>query len=79
MGTGREDLKRVKVSKEVATALNNLDKDDWSKQYNLIKHCKGFSGNGVLMKEIYIDSFKVLQKLSPLEFATCLIVGYEVE
>ena len=73
------DLSPVKVSREVADALSRLSKDEWMKQYNLIAHCKGYSGNGVLMRSIYTPEQKVLEKMQPLEFAKCLVLGYEVE
>lgn len=70
---------KVKVSKEIAALLDKQSNDNWSKQFNLIAHCKGYSGNGVWCRAIYTDEFEPLNKLSPLEYATCLIVGYEVE
>ncbi|WCK57392.1 hypothetical protein PP175_25330 (plasmid) [Aneurinibacillus sp. Ricciae_BoGa-3] len=71
-------LEKVKVSREVAKALDIQDKDDWTKQFNLIAHCKGFSG-GVLMATIYKDEFEVLHTLQPLEYAKCITVGYEAK
>ncbi|MCK1999787.1 hypothetical protein MZM54_00135 [[Brevibacterium] frigoritolerans] len=69
---------KVKVSREVAALLDKQDKDEWSKQFNLISHCKGYSGNGILCRNIYTQEFKVLETLQPLEYARCLIDGYEV-
>jgi hypothetical protein len=70
-------VEKVKVTQEVADALDKLKKDDWNVQFNLINHCKMFSGNGVKMGG-YLEELKALEKLSPLEFARCLIIGYEV-
>lgn len=72
-------IEKLKVSKEVAEALDKQSKSDWDKQFNLIGHCKGFSGNGIKCGEIYKDEFKILETLSPLDYARCLIAGYEVE
>lgn len=69
----------VKVSQEIGDILDKQKKDDWTKQFNLISHCKGYSGNGILCKSIYTEESKPLEKLSPLEYARCLIVGYEVD
>lgn len=71
-------MEKVKVSKEIADLLDKQLKDDWHKQFNLISHCKAYSGNGTLCKEIYVDEFKPLQILSPLEYARCILIGYEV-
>lgn len=71
-------MEKVKVSKEIADLLDKQHKDDWNKQFNLISHCKAYSGNGVLCNKIYTDEFKALQKLTPLEYAKCLIIGYEL-
>lgn len=71
-------MEKAKVSKEIARLLDKQLKDNWNKQFNLINHCKAFSGNGILCKEIYVDEFKPLQKLSPIEYARCMIIGYEV-
>ena len=71
-------MKKVKVSREVAEALDKQGKDDSTTQSNLISHCKGYSGNGILCKNIYSEEFKVLEKLQPLELARCLILGYEI-
>lgn len=74
-------MEKVKVSHEIAEALDKLSKDNndnWSKNFNLISHCKGYSGNGILCGNIYTGEYKVLEKLQPLEFAKCLILGYEV-
>lgn len=68
---------KVTVSAEVADALDKQGQDEWSKQFNLIAHCKGYSGNGVHCGSIYTDEFKVLESLSPLEYAKCLLLGYE--
>lgn len=72
-------MNKVKVSKEIAEVLDKMPKDNWNKQFNSISHCKGFSGNGICMNTNYKDEFKVLNELQPLDFARCLIVGYEVE
>jgi hypothetical protein len=72
-------MDKVKVSRKIADLLDKQSSDDWSKQFNLISHCKGYSGNGYLCGSIYVDEFKPLEKLSPLDYARCLIVGYEVE
>jgi hypothetical protein len=71
-------LEKAKVSREVAELLDRQDKDEWSKQFNLISHSKSYSGNGILCENIYTEEFKVLERLQPLEYARCLIVGYEV-
>lgn len=71
-------MKKVKVSHEVADALDKQSKSEWGKQFNLISHCKGYSGNGILCGIIHTEEFKVLEKLQPLEYARCLILGYEV-
>lgn len=71
-------MSKVKVSREVAEALNKQSKDEWTKQFNLIAHCKGYSGNGILGRSIYTEEFKVLEQLQPLDYAKCLIVGYEI-
>lgn len=73
-------MAKVKVSREVSDALDKHFKgqDEWTKQYNLIAHCKGYSGNGILCKNIYTDEFKVLEQLKPLEYARCLLEGYEI-
>lgn len=70
-------MEKVKVNKEIAEALDKQSKDEWSKQFNLISHCKGYSGNGILCGNIYTEEFKVLEKLQPLEYAKCLLYGYE--
>lgn len=72
-------LDKVKVSKEVAEALNQLDKDDWTKEFNLISHCKSFSGNGIRMQSTFVKELEALNALKPLDFAKCLIVGYEIK
>lgn len=71
-------LGKVKVSREIAQVLDKQSKDEWSKQFNLISHCKGYSGNGILCGNIYTEEFKALETLQPLEYARCLIVGYEI-
>lgn len=71
-------VEKVKVSREVAEALDKQSKDEWSKQFNLIAHCKGYSGNGILCGSIYKEEFKVLEALKPLEYAKCLLIGYEI-
>lgn len=71
-------MEKVKVSREIADILDKQSKDDWSKQFNLISHCKAYSGNGILCGSIYKDSSKALEKLQPLDYAKCLIIGYEV-
>lgn len=69
----------MKVSREVAEALDKLSKDDeWTQNYNLIKHAKQFSGNGICMKNNWSDEYKVLNTLQPLEYAKCMLIGYEV-
>lgn len=72
-------MNKVKVSKEVAAALDKQSRDEWSKQFNIIAHCKNFSGNGIRMSCNYKDEFKILNDLQPLDYARCLIVGYEIE
>lgn len=69
---------KFEVTREVAEALDKQSKDEWTQQFNLIAHCKGYSGNGILCGNIYTDEFKVLEQLQPLEYAKCLLVGYEV-
>lgn len=71
-------MEKVKVSREVADLLDRQNKDEWSKQFNLISHSKGYSGNGILCGNIYTQEFKILETLQPLEYAKCLIIGYEV-
>ena len=71
-------MEKVKVSREIAEALDKQSKNDWTKEFALISHCKGYSGNGILCKDIYTEELKVLEKLQPLEFARCLILGYEI-
>jgi len=71
-------MEKVKVSREVAEALDRQGKSEWTKQFNLTSHCKGYSSNGVLCKNIYKKDFIVLEELQPLEFARCLILGYEI-
>lgn len=71
-------MEKVKVSRKIAELLDKQPKDDWHKQFYLISHCKGYSGNGILCGKIYTDEFKPLQKLSPLEYAKCLVIGYEI-
>jgi hypothetical protein len=70
---------KVKVNKEIAVALDKLGKDKWSKQFDLIGHCKSFSGNGIRMKSTFTQELEVLNNIPPLEFAKMLILGYEVE
>jgi len=72
-------MEKVKVSREVAEALDKQNNNDWTKEFNLISHCKGFSGNGILCKNIYAEKFNVLENLQPLEYARCLILGYEIK
>lgn len=72
-------MTKVKVSQEIANLLDRQDKDDWSNRFNLITHCKGYSGNGILCGSIYINEFKALENLDPMFYAKCLILGYEVE
>lgn len=72
-------MDKVKVSREVAEALDKQKKDEWTQQFNLISHCKSFSGNGILMRNNYLEEFEALNTLSPLDFARCLILGYEIE
>lgn len=71
-------MEKLKVSREVAEALDKQSKDKWSKQFNLISHCKGYSGNGFLCGNIYTDEFKILETLQPLDYARCLLHGYQV-
>lgn len=71
-------MEKLKVSREIAEALDKQSKDEWTKQFNLIAHCKGYSGNGIRCGNIYTEDFKALEKLQPLEYAKCLIVGYEI-
>lgn len=73
-----KDLNKVKVTREIAELLDRQSKGDWDKQFSLISHCKGYSGNGILCREIYTTESKKLQELTPLEYAKCLIVGYEI-
>ncbi len=40
-------MEKVKVSKGIAELLDRQSKDDWWKQFNLIAHCGGYSGNGI--------------------------------
>lgn len=71
--------KLMKVSREVAEALDKQSKDDeWTQNFNLISHAKQFSGNGICMKNNWSDEFKVLNNLQPLEYAKCMLIGYEV-
>ncbi|GLI82389.1 hypothetical protein ANABIO32_00750 [Rossellomorea marisflavi] len=72
-------MAKVKVSQEIAKLLDRQSKDDWSKQFNLIAHCKGYSGNGIQFGSIYQKEFKLLETLSPLDYARCLTVGYEIK
>lgn len=72
-------MEKVKVSKEIAELLDKQSRDDWWKQFYLITHCGGYSGNGIQFKSIYTEEFKPLEKLKPLEYAKCIIIGYEVE
>ncbi|WP_270364060.1 hypothetical protein [Bacillus paranthracis] len=72
-------LKKVIVTKEVAAALDRIPNDDWNKQFDLISMCKNFSGNGVRMKATFNQDAEALNQLSPLEFARCLVIGYETE
>lgn len=69
---------KVIVSNEVAEVLDKQGKDEWMKQFNLISHCKSFSGNGILVGSNYQEEYKILNTLQPLEYAKCLIVGYVV-
>lgn len=69
----------MKVSREVSEALNKLEKDEWSQNFSLISHAKQFSGNGICMKNNWLEEFKILNTLQPLDFAKCMILGYEVE
>ena len=71
-------MEKVKVSKEIAELLDKQEKDNWCKEFNLIAHCKAYSGNGTLCKDIYTDEFIPLQTLSAMDYARCLILGYEV-
>ncbi|MNW28152.1 hypothetical protein D3C74_49670 [compost metagenome] len=70
--------RKVKVSGDVAAALDRLSKDNWSKQFDLVSHCKSFSGNGIRVRSHYIQQMEVLNDISPLLFAKILINGYEV-
>ena len=70
-------LEKVKVSREVAEALDTLSRDEWSNRFNLIGHCRSFSGNGVRIGTTFIDDLNALNNLDPLEYAKCLIIGYE--
>lgn len=70
-------MKKVKVSIEVAEALDRLDKNEDAMSYDLISHCKSFSGNGHKMRNSYTEDFKALEEIKPLEFARCLLFGYE--
>ena len=72
------DQQKVKVTPEVAAALDKQRSCEWTKEFNLISHCKSFTGNGVLMYDPYLPEYAVLATLSPLDFAKCLIIGYEV-
>ena len=72
-------MNKIKVSREVSDALDKMSNNEWSKQFNLISHCKSFSGNGILMHNSFQKEFKVLNTLQPLEFAKCLILGYEIK
>ncbi|MGM1044746.1 MAG: hypothetical protein ACQEXX_01230 [Bacillota bacterium] len=72
-------MDKVKVSAEIAACLDKLKSDVWSKQFNLIAHCKNFSRNGICMRSDYSEEFKSLNSLQPLDFARCLIVGYEIK
>lgn len=72
-------MEQIVVSKEVGVALDKLPKDEWSKRFHLIGHCKSFSGNGIKMENTFIDDFAPLNTLDPLEFATCLINGYKTK
>lgn len=71
-------MEKVKVSREVAELLDAQSRDEWSKQFHLISHCKGYTGNGVRCGSIYTQEFKALEALQPLDYAKCMIVGYEV-
>lgn len=70
---------KVKVSSEVAEALNKLQWDEWSKQFNLIGHCQSFSGNGKKIRNTFNDELSILNCIPPLDFAKILVIGYEVE
>ncbi len=72
-------MERVKVSCEVAEALDKLHRDEWLDQFNLIGHCKNYSGNGIRCGSTFHEEFEPLNNLEPLFFAKCLILGYEVE
>lgn len=69
---------KVKVSRAIAEALDKQEKDNWSVQYNLITHCHSFSGNGICYRSKYSEEFQILNSLKPLEYARCLIEGYEI-
>lgn len=70
---------KVIVSQEMKEALDKQGKDDWTKQFNLIAHCKSYSGNGVKIQSTFTEEFWILNDLSPLEYAKCLILGYDIE
>jgi hypothetical protein len=72
-------LKKVRVTKEIAAALDRIPNDEWNKQFDLIGTCKDFSGNGIRMKATFNQDAEALNQLSPLDFAKCLIIGYESE
>lgn len=69
----------VIVTKEEAMALNELRKNPEDIQYALVSHCKGYSGNGILVKDIWVGETAVLNKMPPLKFAEALINGFTIE
>lgn len=71
-------MMKVQVSQEIAEALKKVNKDDWTKQFYLIAHCRGYSGNGIHCGDIYTDELKPLENLQPLEFAQCILGNYEI-
>lgn len=70
---------KTKVSFKVAEALEKLQWDEWSKQFNLIGHCQSFSGNGKKIRNTFNDEFSILNCIPPLEFAKIIVNGYEAE
>ncbi len=72
-------MEKVQVTEEEASALNSLGLGDsfWA-QYFIIGHSKNFSGNGICMGQTFTGKAKVLNGMAPLDFARCVILGYEV-
>ncbi|PZT57360.1 hypothetical protein [Paenibacillus silvae] len=68
---------KVKVTSKVAEALDKLEWDEWSKQFNLIGHCKNFSGNGKKVGNTFNEELSELNSIEPIVFAKILINGYE--